>query len=77
MASEGDITLAHVHSSHKDVWGSGKDGVYIVAKGFSALQSPHISIFPPTIWKSVWASHCMLKVNFFLLDGLKKQDFDR
>ena len=56
--------MAPVHYSLKDSWGWGKDGVYTVAKGFSVLQSPQSSIFPPIIWKSVWASQCMPKVNF-------------
>ena len=51
----------------------GKDGVYTAAKGFSALQSPHSSIFPPAIWNLVWNSHCMPKVNFFMWLALKNK----
>ena len=45
--------MAPVHSSLKDSWGWGKDGVYSAAKGFSVLQSPQSSNFPPIIWKSI------------------------
>lgn len=41
------------------------DGFYSVSKGYSALQTPHCSVYPLAIWKSVWYSHCLPKVNFF------------
>ena len=57
--------LALVHLSQQDCWGWGLDGFYSIAKGYKALNTFHSSCLPPTIWKLIWYSRCLPKVNLF------------
>ena len=57
--------LALVNCFSKDEWGWGRFGKYSAAQGSSELQIPLAFSLSLVIWKSVWSSYCLPKVNFF------------
>ena len=57
--------LAPIHSSCKDMWGWGISGNYSAAHGFQEIHKISISTLSASIWKTIWNSRCIPKVNFF------------
>jgi hypothetical protein len=54
-----------VHKTEKDKWGWGTSGSYSTAKGYTLLQHQKERPPPANIWKEVWDSTAIPKVNFF------------
>ena len=57
--------LAPINCFSKDEWGWSPSRNYSAAQGYSELQAPLASSISPVIWKFVWSSYCLPKVNFF------------
>ena len=55
--------LAPVHFSLKDKWGWGAFGVYSVGHGYSEINISHAALLTPALWKSIWSSYGLPKVN--------------
>ena len=55
---------ASISKSSKDVLGWGKNGNYMVKEGYKKLSSD--SSIVESIWKKVWKSDCIPKVNSFI-----------
>ena len=56
---------APINKSSKDVTGWGKNGNYTVKEGFKMLTSDSTAT-TESIWKKVWKSYCIPKVNSFI-----------
>ena len=54
-----------VHMNEKYKWGWGPTGSYSTAKGYAMLQCQKDKPSPAKIWKDVWDSTAIPKVNFF------------
>ena len=70
-------SLAPVHCSLKDKWGWGSTGVYSVGLGFSTNQPPHASMLTPALWKLIWSSYGLPKVNYFSWLLMHQKDLTR
>jgi ribonuclease HI len=64
---------APVHMNEKDKWGWGPTGSYSTAKGYAMLQSQKDRPPPAKIWKDVWDSTAIPKVNFFFWTLMHKK----
>eukprot|EP00253_Pinus_taeda_P005985 PITA_05985 len=59
------IYFAPVHRDEEDSWGWGKTGVYTARQGYLQLQSKKNSPHLKEVWKQVWDSFSIPKINFF------------
>lgn len=57
---------ASVHRNSAYRWGWGDSGSYISALGYIALQPKKDRLSTPALWKQVWSTNGLPKVNFFL-----------
>ena len=64
---------APVHMNKKDKWGWGPTGSYSTAKGYAMLQCQKDRPPPAKIWKDVWDSTALPKVNFFFWTLMHKK----
>eukprot|EP00253_Pinus_taeda_P007306 PITA_07306 len=54
-----------VHIDEEDIWGWGKNGVYRENQGYHQLQSKQDSPHQGIVWKQIWDSFSIPKINFF------------
>eukprot|EP00253_Pinus_taeda_P003797 PITA_03797 len=57
--------FAPVHTEEEDVWGWGKTGVYTASQRYYQMQSKEDSPHPKSMWKQIWYSFGIPKINFF------------
>eukprot|EP00253_Pinus_taeda_P017122 PITA_17122 len=54
-----------VHKDEEDSWGWGQTGVYSAKQGYLQMQSKKDSVHPEGVWKLIWESFSIPKINFF------------
>eukprot|EP00253_Pinus_taeda_P009325 PITA_09325 len=54
-----------VHKDEEDSWGWGQTGVYTAKQGYLQMQSKKDSLHPEAVWKQIWESFNIPKINFF------------
>jgi len=54
-----------VHKDEEDTWGWGQTGVYSAKQGYLQMQSKKDSVHPEGVWKQIWESFSIPKINFF------------
>lgn len=56
---------APIHSSMPDRWGWGRTGEFSTSEGYRAYQATGNSTHSPSLWKSIWDTASLPKINFF------------